>query len=329
MAGWRTRFLTRYCYRHYGLILDCNRALPRLVAAGSQTADIAVEVLEPGALAARELPWVKTSPPSAIWRAETQDGSWLRLRYAFDDEWADFVIDPAGTSISVARSDNVLLEEATELLIGAVFSCLASQRGLTCVHAAVVRLDGRTIALVGRSGSGKSTTALALIRHGCVLVSDDVAVLSSAEEGVVAAAGAPRIRMRPDSAGMLAGSFDSLVPLWADGRPGPPKRYLPLDPEARTPDGAQRLDAIYFLAPWSADADEPSIVRLSRARALSKLMAHRHMPDAIHPAAHPRDFELLARLAETVPVREVIRPDGLDTTDRTVAAILDDVRSLA
>jgi hypothetical protein len=127
---------------------------------------------------------------------------------------------------------------------------------------------------------------------------------------------------------MLVGSFDSLVPVWADGRPTPPKRYLPLDPQARTPDRAHPLDVIYFLAPWSADAGQPSLVRLTRARALSKLMAHRHMPDAIHSAAHPRDFELLAQLAETVPACDVIRPLGLDTTDRTVAAMLADVRSL-
>jgi hypothetical protein len=271
---------------------------------------------------------VMIAPPTPIWRAQAPDGSWLRLRYSLDDEWADFVIDAAGASVSVARTSNVLLDEAAELLMGPVFSCLASQRGLTCVHAAVVRLGSRTIALAGGSGAGKSTTALALIKRGGALVSDDIAVLSHSEEGIVAAAGAPRIRMRPDSAGMLVGSFDSLLPLWADGRPGPPKRYLLLDPEPAAQEHAHPLDAIYFLAPWSEQAREPSIVTLSPARALSKLMAHRHMPDAIHPDSHRRDFELLAQLAETVSARDVIRPAGLDTTDRTVAAILDDVRSL-
>ena len=321
--------MTRYCYRHYGLTLSSNRSLPRLGATGCEAADIAVEVLEPGALPEPGLPWVETSPSSAIWRAQAADGVWLRLRYSLDDAWADFAIDPSGCSVTVGRTSNVLLEEATELLIGPVFSCLASQRGLTCVHAAVVRVGSRTIALAGRSGAGKSTTALALIHRGGVLISDDVAVLSAKEEGIVAAAGAPRIRMRPDSASMLAGPFESLVALWADGRPAPPKRYLPVEPEPVIHDRAHPLDAIYFLAPWSEQAREPSIVPLSPARALSKLMAHRHMPEAIRPDAHSRDFELLAQLAENVSACDVIRPAGLDTTDRTVTAILDDVRSLA
>src|SRR5205807_6517091 len=171
----------------------CNRALPQLAGAPSQAPDVTVEVLEPGALSDRELPWVETSPSAAISRAPAPEGTWLRLRYWLDDEWAEFVIDPSGASVTVARTSNVLLEEVTELLIASVFSCLASQRRLTCVHAAVVRAGDRTIALVGGSGAGKSTTALALIREGCVLVSDDVAVLSSAEEGIGAAAGAPRI----------------------------------------------------------------------------------------------------------------------------------------
>jgi hypothetical protein len=295
-----------------------------------RAADVTIEVLEPGVLDERELPWASPSPAAAISRAQAPEGTWLRLRYWLDDEWAEFVVDPRGASVTIARTSNVLLEEVAELLIGPVFSCLASQRGLTCVHAAVVRVGSRTIALTGRSGAGKSTTALALVQRGGVLISDDVAVLSSAADGiVVAAAGAPRIRMRPDSAGMLVGSFDSLVPLWADGRPAPPKRYLRLDPEPTTHDQGHAVDAIYFLAPWSDQAREPSIVPLSRARTLSKLMAHRHMPDAIHPDAHRRDFELLAHLAETVTASEVIRPAGLDTTDRTVAAIVDDVRSLA
>ncbi|HET6864626.1 MAG TPA: hypothetical protein VFH80_01845 [Solirubrobacteraceae bacterium] len=321
--------MTRYCYRHYGLTLDSNQALPQLAAAPSITADVTVEVLEPGARSETELPWVNTSPEAAISRADTLGGTWLRLRYWLNDDWAEFVVDPSGSSVTIARTSNVLLEEVTELLIGPVFSCLASQRGLTCVHAAVVRVSSRTIALAGGSGAGKSTTALALVQRGGVLVSDDVAVLSPAEGGIAAAAGAPRIRMRPDSAGLLTGSFDSLVPLWADGRPAPTKRYLRLDPEPRTRDEPHPLDAIYFLAPWTEQAREPSIVPLSPARTLTKLMAHRHMADAIHPDAHQRDFAILAQLAETVSASEVIRPAGLDTTDQTVAAVLDDVRNLA
>lgn len=321
--------MTRYCYRHYGLTLNSNQALPQLAVAPVKPADITVEVLEPGALSEPELPWVNTSPAAVIARADTDGGTWLRLRYWLNDDWAEFVVDPSGSSVTIARTSNVLLEEVAELLIGPVFSCLASQRGLTCVHAAVVRVGSRTIALAGPSGSGKSTTALALVQRGGVLVSDDVAVLSPVEGGIAAAAGAPRVRMRPDSAGMLTGSFDSLVPLWADGRPAPTKRYLRLDPEPATRDQHHRLDAIYFLAPWSEQAREPSIVPLSPARTLTRLMAHRHMSDAIHPDAHQRDFAILAQLAETVSASELIRPAGLDTTDQTVAAVLDDVSRLA
>ena len=321
--------MTRYCYRHYGLTLSSNHSLPRLRDASGESADVAVEVLEPGAVPKPGLPWVETSPSSAIWRAEAPDGVWLRLRYSLDDAWADFAIDPSGRSVTVGRTSDVLLEEATELLIGPVFSCVASQRGLTCVHAAVVRVGNHTIALAGQSGAGKSTTALALIRRGGTLVSDDVAILSDTDDGIVAAAGASRIRITPDSAGMLAGPYESLPALWADGRPAPPKRYLPLAPDLETHDHVHPLGAIYFLTPWSEEASEPSIAPLSPARALSKLMAHRHMPEAIHGGAHPRDFELLARLAEAVPACDVIRPSGLDTTSRTVAVILNDVRRLA
>ena len=92
-------------------------------------------------------------------------GSWLRLRYAFEDVWAEFVVDGRGQPVWVSRSENVLLSEVTELLLGPVFSCIAAQRGLSCLHASVVRLDDRVVAVLGPSGAGKSTTALRLCRQ--------------------------------------------------------------------------------------------------------------------------------------------------------------------
>jgi hypothetical protein len=126
--------------------------------------------------------------------------------------------------------------------------------------------------------------------------------------------------MRPESAEALGSSFDSLRPMWAHEDLRPAKRYL----DAATPDVPLPLDAIYLLAPRGAPEIEPSIRGVPPLDALPHLMANRHMPSVLTRAGHARDFAALSRLVERVPVREVLRPEGLHATEATVDALLAD-----
>lgn len=56
---------------------------------------------------------------------------------------------------------------------------LAAHAGLAHVHAALVRLDGRTILAPGGTGAGKTSTALAVGRHGGELLADDAVYVDS------------------------------------------------------------------------------------------------------------------------------------------------------
>lgn len=55
----------------------------------------------------------------------------------------------------------------------------AEEIGLTFAHASVVGRDGACILLPGRSGSGKSTTALAAATHGLDFLADDICLLDT------------------------------------------------------------------------------------------------------------------------------------------------------
>jgi hypothetical protein len=320
--------LTRHYYHHYGLTLDVNQALAYSVPTEAQVADVTIEVLEPGEQATSGLAWKMRDPSVSLWRAETHRGSCLKLRYFHGAEWVEFVVDEHGKKVSVARGPTVLLEEAAGLLLGPVFSCVLAQRGLTCVHAAVIAIDGKVIALVGPSGAGKSTTALALVQRGGRLVSDDVAVLTQSGGSITVAAGAPRLKMCPDAARSLLGSHEPLEPTWSDRYSMAPKRFVRVPSGDVAPgEGGHVLDILYVLTPWSGANDEPSLRPLTPAQALVKLMAHRHMAQALQATADQRDFELLARLAEAAPACDVLRPAGLATTEHTVATIVSDVRS--
>jgi HPr Serine kinase C-terminal domain len=286
-----------------------------------------VYALAPGELPGRQLPWVMVDPP-ITWRADTEQGSCVRLRYAMDSEWAEFVIDERGDSVWVSRADDIAFAEVAELLLGPVFSCVLAQRGFTCLHAATVSIAGRVVAIVGSSGAGKSTTALALVQRGGTLIADDVAVFDDAPGPSAVRSGAPRLRMCPDSAESLVGSYAALDSMWIHEERRPQKRYVNVDDStAVAVDTTWPLDVVYLLVP-DAQAAAPSLGTLTPSQALGRLMTMRHVAGSLDANAHRRDFRRMAQLAESVPVRQLTRPHDLAAAPDTVAAILADLEQL-
>lgn len=71
--------------------------------------------------------------------------------------------------------------------------------GHIVLHAQVVEWQGSSIAIVGRSGMGKSSMSLAAIAQGARILSDDVGVFSIDSGGVFAIPGVAAIRAYKDS----------------------------------------------------------------------------------------------------------------------------------
>jgi hypothetical protein len=69
------------------------------------------------------------------------------------------------------------------------------------VHAGGVVVDGRTLLVLGSSGEGKSTVALAALAQGWPVLSDDLTVLRC-DDGVIRAAGVPRPPTVPTDLGV-------------------------------------------------------------------------------------------------------------------------------
>jgi hypothetical protein len=111
--------------------------------------------------------------------------------------------------------------------------------GHLTLHASAVSVAGRAIALVGPKHAGKSTLALALVRKGARLLTDDTLVVRLAGGVAWAAPGVQRIRVWDDTARAL-GVFIS-----GDGDGKPTTTLAPNEREmAPLP-----LAACYVLAP--------------------------------------------------------------------------------
>ncbi|MGQ0703486.1 MAG: serine/threonine protein kinase [Gemmatimonadales bacterium] len=220
------------------------------------------------------------------------------------------MLGPGGRRLWVSWNEGVTLGDITAGLLGPILGCLLRLLGRTFLHGSAVAVEGRVLAFLGTRGAGKSTTALALVQRGAAMVTDDLVLLEESEAGFDIPPGPPSLRLRPDPAGVLCGSFEALRPVWSD-ESRPRKGCLDIPTAERTSE-PQKLEAVYVLGERRSTGPDCEVVPMRPAEALSVLMAQRSGTFLLDQAAHARDLALLGRLTRTVPVRRVLRREGLD-----------------
>jgi hypothetical protein len=220
----------------------------------------------------------------------------------FYSDGARFAIDQEGREVCADWPENSTLEDACTYLVGPVLAFVLRLRGVTCLHASAVVVDGRAIALFGLAGAGKSTTAAAFALRGFSILSDDVAVLTDLGGRFLVQPGYPRINLWPDSVHNLFGSEDALpriTPTWD-------KRYLALDQNGRRFQSSPLpLGAIYILGEREAELTAPVIEEVVGSEALMTLVSNTYVNYLLDRDMRAREFDVLSRLMAIVPVRRV------------------------
>lgn len=188
------------------------------------------------------------------------------------------------------------------------------QRGNLCLHASVVAVDDRIIAIAGGSGAGKSTTVMALAARGHSLLTDDVAIVELRADGAWVLPYQRSVHLLPDAAAALDVDFAALPPLAAF----PEKSaYRPAAP----PTDPRPIHAVVLLVP-SERIDAPGMRELRGVEKVQSTMAHAGRP-VTSPAimGEGRYFAALTELAARTPVYLLERPEGAWTLDEVCTAI--------
>jgi hypothetical protein len=258
--------------------------------------------------------WAKSWPSvnendSFLWYASPDPGSRLRVFRLSTGEYflvrygdgTDFLINRSGSQVWCRWAPGYSFDYAATYLFGSIPGFLLRLRGIVCLHASVVAMDNWAVAFMGPARAGKSTLATALAEQGFSILSDDILALKESGSGFEALPSYPRVRLWSDSVDALFGSPDAL-PLITEGWD---KRHLDLTAGSRFENRPHPLGAIYVLGERSRNLPGPRIEVLEGAVGLSSLVANTYAYKMFDTEMRRYEFQLLARLANRVPLRSV------------------------
>ena len=206
----------------------------------------------------------------------------------------------SGSELRVWSHENPEAPERIQWIVGAGFCAMLLRRGTIPWHAAALAFDDKAILIMGGSGTGKSTTAMALIAAGARLLADDL-VAPAAEEGLIVIPPVfLRLRLTRQSADHfcvagIKGADDKVsisVPHTLNDRPLP-------------------LRAIFVLGDRIVGLG--TIERLPKAQAWAELLRNLFARPVV-PAfvGSERAATMARRMIDSVPVFQLRTRDGLD-----------------
>ena len=294
-----------YAYSVYGLTLRSDAAIDGLdpLPAAPPSTDITVHlgaVPPPTPFAAVVHSGEADDPnglPAVIVR---RDGDTFRFDYR---DGTRFVFGPRAGTIWCDWNSASTPEDAATYLLGPVLAFALRLRGTLALHASAVVVDGRAVVLVGRAGSGKSTTAAAFAQRGHTIISDDVVPIDWRGEHPYVHPGYPRLRLWSDVAASLFGAEDALpllTPTWE-------KRYLDL--HGRFQPHPAPIAAFVLLGERQAHA--ASVEPIGGHRGAIALLRNASMTQLLDPQRRADELEMISKLVDRVPLLEARPSDDL------------------
>jgi hypothetical protein len=235
----------------------------------------------------------------------------------------EFMIDHAGSKVWATWPDKSTFEDTLTYLLGPVLGFVLRLRGVTCLHASAIAVDGVAIALTGPGGAGKSTAAAQFSAMDYPVLSDDIATLSEAGSSFLVHPSPARLRLWPSSVEHLYGDSEALprlTPSWE-------KQYLDLrNQNRRFQSTPLPLAAIYIISNPRDSADR--IVEVPRSAGMMQLLGNVYVKYFLDERFRARDFVRIAAVANTVAVRQLNLRHDFTALEQTCHAILTDVDHL-
>jgi hypothetical protein len=312
-------------YRAHGLTIASDRPLPELVEAGPQeTPDLTVRFDSPPPDPGESSTWFESpyrtpaGTPELVARRLGQ-GRWLEFAYA---DGTRFLVDGGLTEIRVSGAPTLTAAGVAEYLLGPILGIVLRLRGVVCLHASAITIGGHAYAFVGAAGAGKSTMAAAFGRAGVPVLSDDTITLTPRASSWLVAPAYPRVRLWPESVSALGLAGGMALPP-EDGDAGT-RHQFDLASAGVFARDAVPLAGIYLIE-FEDGLAQPRIDDVAAADALPVLSANTFAHRVLDRARRAQEFDTLAGMLASVPVRRLARARDLSQLGQVRAAILADI----
>jgi hypothetical protein len=216
-----------------------------------------------------------------------------------------------GTEITVHPVPNVDEAALVHYILVNGIAAMLYQRGFLVLHASAVKIKGRAVAFLARSGSGKSTMAAALAARGHELIVDDVLAITTRNGAPAVHRGAARLKLTPDSLAQLGEDAEKLPRVW----PHDDKRAHQVATVAsRSP---VRLGWAYTLA----EGEAIEVVELPRQERLQVLVQNTFTARLLRSGGAEAHFRQCVDLSASLPIRRLSRPMRLEQLPEVAAAV--------
>lgn len=298
-------------YSVFGGRLASEVALPELLEAPpvvTASIDWRVRVEEAGACSGVE-----------VSHEELESGVHVRLleragvRSLVFDDTGRFDVCSGGREISWSPASGADIALARTDLLGRVFALVLHQSDRLVLHGSAVSIGGRAVGFLAEKGTGKSTIALAMVRAGARLITDDTLAVCSRTGSVLP--GVQAVRLWSDAADALSDA-------------GRPVQSAHGKLEFRDLGAGQReqqtvpLDTLYLLRRTGAGAPVPERVPLQGPLAAVGLMPHAKLGRLVRGALATETLARCAELTRAVPVQVLNVPSGFERLPGVAAALL-------
>lgn len=312
-----------HCYELYGVRLRSAWPFPFETAGSTARLEISLESQASSFFkAVRARAGLDGAKDWGVYRS-LGDGT-AYVRWA---ETLEGVVSNDGRRVACRRLGNAPPEVLHGYLLGAVLSFALIRQGIEPLHATVVAVDGRAIAIMGDCGYGKSSLAAAFLRDGHRLLTDDLLVLGTTRDGLVAHPGAPRIRLFPRMARRMFGPRVRGIRM---------NRYTPkvIVPLAASQYHARPipLTSIYVLSPPQSRtrSERPTVRRrrLSQRQACIELVRNTYNMTVTDGARLSRQLALAGDIVRRIPLKRLSYPRVPSMLAAARDAILADLADL-
>lgn len=298
-----------FFYLAYGLILKSNLAIPGLQKTYDfNQPDVTINLKYPIKNILKQPNWQEK-----IHYLDFQDGTKYLVNHQANEIWANW-------------RDDETLESATTYLTGPILGFILSLRGITCLHASAIAINGKAIVFTGDSNAGKSTLAGIFAKQGFPVLSDDIVAITPENSHFLVQPAYPRIRLWSSSVVLLYNT-ESALPLIAPKHPTWDKRYLDLNQLGLYQSQPLPLKGIYLIGDRQNEGTAPRIEEISSTEKMVNLLANTYATYEFDKKMQINDFQVLGKIAKQVKIKRLISYKNPNYLDKLCDIIVNDLQT--